>query len=92
MSIHSFIHSSLVLQRKVLESKISEGQVFAEFEDIPKRAAHQDCSVAKMLHNKTKNRFKDVLPYDATRVKLTPRRDNADGYINASHIKVRKYV
>lgn len=75
-------------RRKVLESKISEGQVFAEFEEIPKRAPLLECSAAKAPHNQSRNRFKDVLPYDATRVKLTQRKDNSDGYINASHIKL----
>ena len=75
-------------QRKVLESKISEGQVFIEFEEIPKRAAQLECSVAKATHNQSRNRFKDVLPYDTTRVKLSARKDNPDGYINASHVKV----
>ncbi|XP_070181428.1 tyrosine-protein phosphatase non-receptor type 21-like isoform X2 [Littorina saxatilis] len=75
-------------RRKILESKISDGQVFMEFEEIPKKAAHQVCNVAKASHNQSRNRFKDVLPYDATRVKLTTRKDNPDGYVNASHIKL----
>ena len=73
----------------MLESKISEGQVYAEFDKIPKKSSTLECSVAKSSHNLTRNRFKDVLPYDATRVKLTPRKDNPDGYINASNLKVK---
>lgn len=72
----------------MLESKISEGQVYAEFEQIPRKSETLDCNVAKAPHNAPRNRFKDVLPYDITRVKLTPRKDNPDGYINASHMKV----
>ncbi|KAK7464531.1 hypothetical protein BaRGS_00037923, partial [Batillaria attramentaria] len=75
-------------RRKILESKISDGQVFAEFEEIPKKAPSLECNVAKAPHNQPRNRFKDVLPYDATRVKLTARKDNPDGYINASHVKL----
>nr|KAG5687314.1 hypothetical protein BaRGS_011720 [Batillaria attramentaria] len=75
-------------KRKILESKISDGQVFAEFEEIPKKAPSLECNVAKAPHNQPRNRFKDVLPYDATRVKLTARKDNPDGYINASHVKL----
>ena len=59
-----------------------------EFEEIPKRSAHLECNVAKATHNQWRNRFKDVLPYDTTRVKLSARKDNPDGYINASHVKV----
>ncbi|KAL8619779.1 hypothetical protein ACOMHN_025865 [Nucella lapillus] len=75
-------------RRRVLESKISEGQVFVEFEEIARRAGHLDVSVARCPHNQPRNRFKDVLPYDCTRVKLTPRAENTDGYINASHVKL----
>lgn len=82
------LRCSNVFQRKILESKISEGQIFIEFEEIPKKASGLECSIAKAPHNQPRNRFKDVLPYDATRVKLNPRKDNPDGYINASHIKV----
>ena len=73
----------------MLESKISEGQVYVEFEQIPKKSTQNQCNVARASYNSTRNRFKDVLPYDNTRVKLTPRKDNPDGYVNASHIKVR---
>lgn len=73
----------------MLESKISEGQVYVEFEHIPRKADSMDCSVALAQHNAPRNRFKDVLPYDMTRVKLAPTKDNPDGYINASHIKVK---
>ncbi|CAG5132515.1 unnamed protein product, partial [Candidula unifasciata] len=75
-------------RRKMLESKISEGQVYAEFEQIPRKSETLECEVAKAPHNASRNRFKDVLPYDITRVKLTPRKDNPDGYINASHMKL----
>ncbi|XP_059161044.1 tyrosine-protein phosphatase non-receptor type 21-like isoform X2 [Physella acuta] len=76
-------------RRRMLESKISEGQVYVEFEQIPRKADSMDCSVALAPHNAPRNRFKDVLPYDITRVKLAPTKDNPDGYINASHIKIK---
>lgn len=75
-------------RRKVLERKLSENLVFKEFEDTPKRIAEYDCHVAKLPENALRNRFRDVLPYDVTRVKLNPRKDNSSGYINASHIKL----
>ena len=75
-------------QRKILERKLVENLVFKEFEETPKKIVEYDCSVAKLPENTLRNRFKDVLPYDHSRVKLNPRKDNSSGYINASHIKV----
>lgn len=74
-------------RRKLLERKLSENLVFKEFEETHKRVDF-DCNVAKLPENALRNRFKDVLPYDCTRVKLNPRKDNSSGYINASHIKL----
>ena len=62
--------------------------MFVEFEEVPKRASNLDSSVAKMSANEARNRFKDILPYDSSRVKLAPKKDNPAGYINASHVKV----
>ncbi|CAC5426761.1 PTPN14_21 [Mytilus coruscus] len=76
-------------RRKILETKLSENLVFKEFEEIPKKNPNTDCSVAKLPENEQRNRFKDVLPYDASRVKLAPRKDNHSGYVNGSHIKVK---
>ena len=76
------------MQRKILETKLDENLVFKEFEEIPKKFTQSDCTVAKLPENAARNRFKDVLPYDSTRVKLTPRKDNHSGYINGSHVKV----
>ncbi|XP_060590251.1 tyrosine-protein phosphatase non-receptor type 21-like [Ruditapes philippinarum] len=75
-------------RRKVLEKKLSENLVFKEFEETPKRIMEYECNVARLPENNLKNRFRDVLPYDGTRVKLNPRKDNSSGYINASHIKL----
>lgn len=61
---------------------------FVEFEHIPKKSGKGETSVATAPENQERNRFKDVHPYDHNRVKLTPRKDNKHGYINASHIKV----
>lgn len=34
------------------------------------------------------HRFNDVVPYEETRVRLSPNKENKYGYINASHITV----
>jgi protein tyrosine phosphatase len=44
-----------------------------------------NCNIARLPENKAKNRFRNVLPYDATRVYLT----GPDDYINASHIRIQ---
>ncbi|XP_064621879.1 tyrosine-protein phosphatase non-receptor type 21-like [Lineus longissimus] len=76
-------------RRKHLESKLEEGQVFVEFEKIPKKVTTTECRVALNPENLSKNRFKDVHPYDSSRVRLKPKSSNSSGYINASHIRVR---
>ena len=44
--------------------------------------------VAELASNFTKNRYRDVLPYDSTRVKLRPSESGVEDYINASYIPV----
>ncbi|KAL5008966.1 hypothetical protein ScPMuIL_014547 [Solemya velum] len=75
-------------RRKLLETKLSENMVFKEFEQVPKKMPHFECQFARQPENECRNRFRDVLPYDNTRVKLCPRRDNSCGYINASHVRI----
>uniref|UniRef100_A0A8C4WYW6 Tyrosine-protein phosphatase domain-containing protein n=1 Tax=Eptatretus burgeri TaxID=7764 RepID=A0A8C4WYW6_EPTBU len=60
------------------------------YEAVPCMRPGTACSTAELPENMERNRFGDVLPYDATRVALRPSRDNPTGYINASHIKRSK--
>ena len=57
-----------------LEAKLSDGEVLREFERIPKKKIASDAKTmfktATMAENVTRNRFKDVLPYDENRVRL----------------------
>ncbi len=78
-------------QRRQLENRLEAGQVFVEFENVAKKRLKCECGAASQQYNKERNRFKDVLPYDDNRVKLTPTKDNPMGYVNASHIKVCKF-
>ena len=75
-------------RRRLLENRLLEGCVFAEFEQIGKKAFNMDCNIGKSPENIHLNRFENVLPYDETRVELSPTKSNGSGYINASHIKV----
>jgi protein tyrosine phosphatase len=71
-----------------LEAKLEEGEVMREFECVHKKKL-DDChfNTAVMAENIPRSRFKDVLPYEENRVRLTaPDKDNKTGFINASHI------
>ena len=69
-----------------LETKLTEGEVVKEFEKVPKKKAESNVSIATLPENIARNRFKDVVPYDENRVKITNDKDNKYGYVNASHI------
>lgn len=72
---------------QLLEKKLSDQQLFFEFEKIPKiPKPNPDFSSAQHPDNASRNRFKDILPYEENRVRLSAKRDNKHGYINASHI------
>ncbi|XP_071041990.1 tyrosine-protein phosphatase non-receptor type 21 [Parasteatoda tepidariorum] len=73
---------------QALESRLSEGQVFLEFERIPKKKPNADFTTALLPENVLRNRFKDVFPYEENRVRLTPTSENKTGYINASYLNV----
>ncbi|XP_031333936.1 tyrosine-protein phosphatase non-receptor type 14-like, partial [Photinus pyralis] len=71
---------------QVLENKLADSQLFFEFDKIPKKKQNADFTTALHLDNAKYNRYKDVLPYEDNRLRLTPTRENKFGYINASHI------
>lgn len=79
---------NLNLQIQALENRLAEGQVFLEFERILKKKPNADFSTAMLPENLSRNRFKDVFPYEENRVRLTPTSENKTGYINASHLSV----
>ena len=76
-------------RRNLLETKLEEGQVFVEFELIAKKRAKCICTVGERDDNAKRNRFKDILPYDDTRVALTSTKSNPSGYINASNVNLK---
>ncbi|XP_069702508.1 tyrosine-protein phosphatase non-receptor type 14 [Periplaneta americana] len=71
---------------QLLERKLADSQLFFEFERIPKKKTNADFGTALHPDNMGRNRYKDVLPYEENRVRLTPSKENKLGYINASHI------
>ncbi|XP_060524668.1 tyrosine-protein phosphatase non-receptor type 14 [Cylas formicarius] len=71
---------------QLLENKLADSQLFFEFDKIPKKKPNADFTTALLPENAAFNRFKDVLPYEDNRLRLTPTKNNRYGYINASHI------
>ncbi|XP_058503137.1 tyrosine-protein phosphatase non-receptor type 3 isoform X1 [Solea solea] len=67
-----------------LERGIQSGTLCFHFENLYRRKPGLSLNCARLPENIDKNRYRDVLPYDASRVVLQGQED----YINASHIKV----
>ncbi|XP_022621877.1 tyrosine-protein phosphatase non-receptor type 3-like isoform X1 [Seriola dumerili] len=67
-----------------LERGIQSGTLCFHFENLYRRKPGLSLNCARLSENMDKNRYKDVLPYDTTRVVLQGQED----YINASHITV----
>ncbi|XP_037309067.2 tyrosine-protein phosphatase non-receptor type 3 isoform X1 [Pungitius pungitius] len=67
-----------------LERGIQSGTLCFHFENLYRRKPGLSLNCARLRENTEKNRYKDVLPYDATRVVL----QGPEDYINASHIKM----
>ncbi|XP_075868988.1 tyrosine-protein phosphatase non-receptor type 3 isoform X2 [Nelusetta ayraudi] len=65
-----------------LERGIQSGTLSFHFENLYRRKPGAFLNCARLPENMEKNRYRDVLPYDSTRVLLQGKED----YINASHI------
>ncbi|XP_066983162.1 tyrosine-protein phosphatase non-receptor type 14 isoform X1 [Macrobrachium rosenbergii] len=69
-----------------LESKLFASDILQEYEAIPRKKPNADFTTSMKPDNIPRNRYKDIVPYEENRVKITPAKDNKSGYINASHI------
>ncbi|XP_047216559.1 tyrosine-protein phosphatase non-receptor type 3 isoform X2 [Girardinichthys multiradiatus] len=69
---------------KQLERGIQSGTLSFHFENLYKRKPGLSLCCARQPENQEKNRYRDVLPYNDTRVVLQGKED----YINASHVTV----
>ncbi|XP_057215875.1 tyrosine-protein phosphatase non-receptor type 13 isoform X2 [Triplophysa rosa] len=76
----SKLNSVVRMMRGLLEQKVP----LQEFENLQNLQPIDDCVVGQLNDNKKKNRYKNILPYDTTRVLL----GKDGGYINANFIKM----
>ncbi|XP_063019667.1 FERM and PDZ domain-containing protein 2 isoform X3 [Melospiza melodia melodia] len=67
-----------------LQLQIENQEVLKEFMALEHVKPIDDCRIGKAPENQNKNRYRDILPYDKTRVPLGEK----NGYINASYIRM----
>ncbi|XP_041116314.1 tyrosine-protein phosphatase non-receptor type 13 isoform X1 [Polyodon spathula] len=76
--------SSLCVLIHSLQQHLDQQQPQKEFMGLEHLKPFDNCLVGKALENRDKNRYRDILPYDKTRVPV----GEEQGYINASYIKM----
>ncbi|XP_043428184.1 tyrosine-protein phosphatase non-receptor type 13 isoform X11 [Prionailurus bengalensis] len=69
---------------RMLRGLLDQGIPSKELENLQELKPLDQCLIGQTKENRRKNRYKNILPYDATRVPL----GNEGGYINASFIKI----
>ncbi|KAG8547792.1 hypothetical protein GDO81_027476 [Engystomops pustulosus] len=67
-----------------LAEGLLNGSVLAQFDQLYRKKPGMTMSCAKLPQNISKNRYRDISPYDATRVIL----NGSDDYINANYINM----
>nr|5KAD_A Chain A, Tyrosine-protein phosphatase non-receptor type 1 [Homo sapiens]5KAD_B Chain B, Tyrosine-protein phosphatase non-receptor type 1 [Homo sapiens] len=80
-------HMASMEMEKEFEQIDKSGSWAAIYQDIRHEASDFPCRVAKLPKNKNRNRYRDVSPFDHSRIKLH-QEDN--DYINASLIKMEE--
>ncbi|XP_051549133.1 tyrosine-protein phosphatase non-receptor type 4-like isoform X1 [Myxocyprinus asiaticus] len=75
---------SLKSSIKLLKDGLSSGTVLAQFDQLYRKRPGMPMSCARLPQNVSKNRYRDISPYDATRVILK----GTDDYINANYINM----
>ncbi|XP_007257147.3 tyrosine-protein phosphatase non-receptor type 4b isoform X2 [Astyanax mexicanus] len=81
---------------QLLRDGLSSGSVLAQFDQLYRKRPGMSMSCARLPQNVSKNRYRDISPYDTTRVVLKGTED----YINANYINmeitggggVRRYI
>ncbi|XP_061774324.1 tyrosine-protein phosphatase non-receptor type 4 [Nerophis ophidion] len=67
-----------------LKEGLSSGAILAQFDQLYRKRPGMTMLCAKLPQNISKNRYRDISPYDATRVILK----STDDYINANYINM----
>uniref|UniRef100_A0A3Q3JPQ7 Tyrosine-protein phosphatase n=1 Tax=Monopterus albus TaxID=43700 RepID=A0A3Q3JPQ7_MONAL len=67
-----------------LKDTLSSGAMLAQFDQLYRKKPGMTMLCAKLPQNVSKNRYRDISPYDATRVILK----STDDYINANYINM----
>ncbi|XP_049455551.1 tyrosine-protein phosphatase non-receptor type 20 isoform X5 [Epinephelus fuscoguttatus] len=70
---------------QILQHQLDQQELVKEFMALEHLKPSDNCLVGKAPENRDKNRYRDILPYDETRVAIG---DNQD-YINASYIRMQ---
>ncbi|CAL1578039.1 unnamed protein product [Knipowitschia caucasica] len=69
---------------QILQHQLDQQELIKEFMALEHLKPTDNCLVAKAPENRDKNRYRDILPYDQTRVCIGENQD----YINASFIRM----
>lgn len=79
------LYESIMLLKEGLET----GNATLQFDQLYRKKMNESMSVSKLPENISKNRYRDIMPYDSTRVIL---KEGLTGdYINASFVNVSNH-
>ncbi|XP_062256364.1 tyrosine-protein phosphatase non-receptor type 13 [Platichthys flesus] len=70
---------------QILQHQVDQQELVKEFMALEHLKPSDNCVVGKAPENRDKNRYRDILPYDKTRVAIGENQD----YINASYIRMQ---
>ncbi|XP_029926756.1 tyrosine-protein phosphatase non-receptor type 13 [Myripristis murdjan] len=70
---------------QILQHQLDQQELVKEFMSLEHLKPSDNCVVGKAPENRDKNRYRDILPYDKTRVAIGENQD----YINASYIRMQ---
>uniref|UniRef100_A0AAZ1XM14 Protein tyrosine phosphatase non-receptor type 20 n=1 Tax=Oreochromis aureus TaxID=47969 RepID=A0AAZ1XM14_OREAU len=70
---------------QILQHQLDQYELVKEFMALEHLKPSDNCLVGKAPENRDKNRYRDILPYDKTRVVVGENQD----YINASYIRMQ---
>ncbi|XP_053374760.1 tyrosine-protein phosphatase non-receptor type 4-like isoform X5 [Mercenaria mercenaria] len=78
--------NALDLSLKLLEESLESGAALAQFEQLYRKKPGMTMNIARLETNVPKNRYRDISPYDQTRVMI--KNGNSGDYINANYVNM----